>query len=73
MSLRARLTNRLLRMTTKRLWRVGLDVDSVRSRALALDAIVNRSGTRVPQQPVVFGGVPCTWYGPAERSAWSMS
>jgi acetyl esterase/lipase len=69
MSLRARLTNRLLRMTTKRLWRVGLDVDSVRSRALALDAIVNRSGTRVPQQPVVFGGVPCTWYGPAERSA----
>jgi acetyl esterase/lipase len=69
MSLRTRLTNRLLSISAKRVWRAGLDIDSIRARALTLDSIVNRAGARVPQQAVVINGVPCTWYGPAERSA----
>ena len=69
MSLRARLTNALLRMTAKRRWRSGLHVGSIRARAIALDARVNRSRLLAPQETVVINDVPCTWYGARERAA----
>jgi acetyl esterase/lipase len=62
-SLRALLTNAMLRITAKRRWRAGVRVESIRARACALDARFNRWPAGVPEQQIVVNDVPCTWYG----------
>ena len=66
-SFRARLINRLLRLTTKARWRPGLEIADVRRHAAKMDARLGRGGRPVVEEAVVVGGVPATWHGPAER------
>ena len=44
-SLRARFVNRLLRMTTKPVWRPGLDIHQVREHTARMEARLVRRGT----------------------------
>ncbi len=67
-SLRARLTNRFLRMTTKSLWRPGLDVTAVRVHTARMDARLSRRRVTIPTEAVTLGGVPCTWFGEPARA-----
>lgn len=66
-SLRARLVNRLLRLTTKSKWRPGLDIAEVRRHTAKMDARLGRGGPPAAEEAVVVGGVPATWHGTPER------
>jgi len=66
-SLRARAINRFLRLTTKSLWRPGLDIVKVRAHAASMDARLGRSAPPVPMESVTIAGVPATWIGAPER------
>jgi len=65
-SLRARAISRFLRLTTRRLWRPGLDIVSVREHAARMDTRLGRSARPVPMEPVTIAGVPATWVGAPE-------
>ena len=65
-SMRARLTNLMLRLTTKRLWRPGLDVPYLRRHAARIDARIGRGRFTTPVEEVTIGGVPATWVGAPE-------
>jgi acetyl esterase/lipase len=65
-SLRARAINRFLRLTTKRLWRPGLDIATVREHTAKMDARLARRPPVVPMEPVSIAGVPATWFGAPE-------
>jgi epsilon-lactone hydrolase len=62
-SLRARLTNALLRLGTKPRWRPGLDIHETRERVRRLDARLSRHAPQGPVEQVDAGGVPATWHG----------
>jgi len=68
-SLRARLMNRLLRSTTKSVWRPGLDIAQVRQHTAKMEARLVRGAPTVPTEPVAIDGIPATWFGGPERSA----
>ena len=67
-SLRARLMNRLLRSTTKSVWRPGLDIVQVRQHTARMEARLVRGGPTVPTEPVSIDGIPATWFGGPERA-----
>jgi len=62
-SFRARLTNAFLRVTTKSIWKPGLDILAVRRHAARMDARLARGRTPVVAEHVEIEGVPATWYG----------
>lgn len=65
-SIRARLTNAFLRVTTKSIWKPGLDIVAVRRHAAKMDARLGRSRTLSAVERVEIEGVPATWYGEPE-------
>ena len=67
-SLRARLMNRLLRSTTKSVWRPGLDIVRVRQHTARMEARLVRGAPTVPTEPVSIDGIPGTWFGGPERA-----
>ncbi len=68
-SIRARLTNMMLRLTTKPLWRPGLDIHQLRRHAAKVDARIGRRKFSTPVEEVTLGGVPATWVGAPELAA----
>jgi len=67
-SLRARFVNRLLRSTTKSVWRPGLDIVQVRQHTARMEARLVRGAPTVPTEPVSIDGIPATWFGGPERA-----
>jgi acetyl esterase/lipase len=67
-SLRARLVNRLLRVTTKSIWRPGLDIARIRRHAAKMDARLGRGAAPIATEQVTVAGVPATWFGAPELS-----
>jgi len=65
-SLRARAINRFLRLSTKRLWRPGLDVRQVRRHTAKMDARLGRGAPAIAMEQVDIAGVPATWFGAPE-------
>jgi len=65
-SLRARLLNAFLRVTTKSMWKPDLDIVKVRSHAAKMDARIARKPLPVAVEDVEIAGVRATWIG--ERS-----
>ena len=65
-SLRARAINRFLRLTTKRIWRPGLDIQQVRQHTAKMDARLGRGAHPVAMEQVNIAGVPATWFGAPE-------
>lgn len=65
-SLRARLVNRLLRTTTKSVWRPGLDIAQVRQHTAKMEARLVRHVPPVVTEAVTVAGVRATWFGPPE-------
>lgn len=55
--------NRFLRMTTKSMWRPGLDIQQVRRHTAAMDARLGRRAAPVAMEAVAIDGVPATWFG----------
>ena len=62
-SLRARLLNAFLRVTTKSVWKPGLDIHAVRRHAARMDARLARRARPVAVEAVEIAGVPATWIG----------
>ena len=67
-SLRARFVNRLLRTTTKPVWRPGLDIAQVRAHTAKMEARFVRMAPPIPTEGVAIEGVPATWFGGPERA-----
>ena len=67
-SLRARFVNRLLRATTKPMWRPGLDIATVRTHTAKMERRLVRKLPPIATEVVEIAGVPATWYGPQERA-----
>ena len=65
-SLRARAINRFLRLTTKSIWRPGLDIDRVRRHTAKMDLRLGRGAPPIRMEQVDIAGVPATWFGAAE-------
>jgi len=65
-SIRARLINGLLRLTVKRRWRPGLQIDEVRAHAAKMDVRLARRPPDCAVEAVTVGGVPAHWFGEAE-------
>jgi epsilon-lactone hydrolase len=62
-SLRARLTNAFLRVTTKSMWKPDLDITTVRRHAARMDARIARRPLPVAIEDVEIAGVRATWIG----------
>jgi len=71
-SIRARLTNAFLHVTTKRHWRADTRIESVRARAARIDGRLGERSGHDPGEPCVVGDVPCKWYGTAEATHGSL-
>lgn len=65
-SLRARIVNQFLRVTTKSAWRPDLDIAEIRIRTAKMDARIGRKAPPIAVEPVSIAGVPATWYGAPE-------
>jgi acetyl esterase/lipase len=68
-SLRARLTNRFLRITTKRMWQPDLDIGAVRRHAAKMEKRLARKPLPVEKEDVLVNGVRATWIGSPALSA----
>jgi acetyl esterase/lipase len=66
-SLRARFVNRLLRTTTKPVWRPGLDIAEVRRHTARMESRLVRGPLSIATESVSLDGVPATWFGGPER------
>jgi len=66
-SLRARFVNRLLRTTTKPVWRPGLDITEVRRHTAKMEARLVRGPLSIATESVSLDGIPATWFGGPER------
>jgi monoterpene epsilon-lactone hydrolase len=62
-SLRARLLNAFLRVTTKPMWKPHLDIAQVRAHAARMDARIARKALPAAVEAVEIAGVPATWIG----------
>ncbi len=71
-SIRARLTNAFLHVTTKRHWRVDTRIESVRARAARIDGRLGERSGHDPGEACVVGGVPCKWYEKAQATHGSL-
>jgi acetyl esterase/lipase len=67
-SLRARFVNRLLRTTTKSVWRPDLDIVQVRAHTARMEARLVRKLPSIATEAVSIEGVPAIWFGPPERA-----
>jgi len=67
-SIRARLTNLMLRATSKRLWRPGLDITFLRRHTAKVDARMGRRALSVQVEEVTLAGVPAQWIGAKEAA-----
>jgi acetyl esterase/lipase len=65
-SLRARFVNRLLRVTTRNVWRPGLDILQVREHTAKIEARLVRRAPSVATEAGIVAGVPATWFGAPE-------
>jgi len=65
-SFRARAINRFLRLSTKRIWRPGLDIQQVRQHTAMMDARLSRGVPPVAMEQVDIAGIPATWFGAPE-------
>ena len=66
-SLRARFVNRILRVTTKSVWRPGLEIGEVRRHTARMEARFVRGPLSIATEPASLDGVPATWFGGPER------
>lgn len=66
-SLRARFVNRILRATTRPVWRPGLEIDEVRRHTAKMEARFVRGPLSIATEAVDVGGIPATWFGGPER------
>ena len=64
-SIRARLINRLLRLTVKRRWRPELQIGEVRAHAARMDGKLARRPPDCAVEAVTIGGVSAHWFGEA--------
>jgi len=62
-SVRARLTNAFLRLTTRSMWQPGVDIHNVRTHAAKMDARLARRGPPVAIEDVEIDGLRATWIG----------
>lgn len=62
-SLRARLLNAFLRVSTKSMWKPDLDIVKIRRHAVKMDARIARKPLPVASEQVEIEGVKATWYG----------
>jgi epsilon-lactone hydrolase len=62
-SLRARLLNAFLRVTTKSMWKPDLDISTIRAHAGRMDARIARKPLPVAVEHVEIAGVHATWIG----------
>ncbi len=62
-SIRARLLNAFLRVTTKTIWKPGLDITQVRRHAAKMDARIGRKAPPVAVEAVEIAGVKALWIG----------
>lgn len=67
-SFRARLMNRFLRLTTKSVWRPGLDISEIRVHTAKMDARLGRRAVPIAMEAVEIAGVPATWFGDPAQS-----
>jgi epsilon-lactone hydrolase len=58
--------NALLRLTVKRQWRPGLQIDEVRRHAARSDARLARRGPPCATEDLTVAGVPARWFGAPE-------
>ena len=65
-SIRARLTNALLRLTVKRMWRPGLPIQEVRTHAARSDARLAGRPPRCPVEVTEIAGRRAQWFGAPE-------
>jgi monoterpene epsilon-lactone hydrolase len=68
-SIRARLTNALLRLTVKRLWRPDIAIDEVRRHAARSDVRLAGRPPRCPIEAVEIAGLRAHWFGAPELAA----
>lgn len=68
-SIRARLTNALLRLTVKRLWRPDLPIEDVRRHAARSDVRLSGRPPRCPVEAVEIAGQRSHWFGAPELAA----
>jgi epsilon-lactone hydrolase len=62
-SIRARLLNAFLRVTTKSMWKPSLDITQVRSHAGKMDGRIARKAVPVAIEAVEIAGVKAMWIG----------
>jgi hypothetical protein len=62
-SMRARLLNAFLRVTTKSMWKPDLEISTIRAHAARMDARIARKALPVAVEHVEIAGVPATWIG----------
>jgi acetyl esterase/lipase len=62
-SLRARLVNAFLRISTKSMWKTDLDITTMRRHTAKMDARIARKALPVASEQVEIEGVKATWYG----------
>jgi acetyl esterase/lipase len=65
-SLRARAINRFLRLSTRRIWRPGLDIEQVRQHTATMDVRLSRRAPPIAMEQVDIDGMPATWFGTPE-------
>lgn len=63
-SIRARLTNRFLRLTAKSLWKPGVDLAKLRVHVVGVDRRMGRPTRELITESVEIAGVKATWVGP---------
>lgn len=68
-SLRARMTNAFLRVTTKSTWRPGLDIHEIRAHTARMETRLAKRALPVVREDLQIEGIPATWFGPEESSA----
>jgi acetyl esterase/lipase len=68
-SIRARLTNRFLRLTAKSLWKPGVDLQKLRAHIVGVDRRMGRPTRQFATQVTEIAGVKATWVGDAALEA----
>ena len=66
-SIRARLLNSYLRVTTRKLWRPDLDIGHVRGHSARMDRLIGRFAPPIATEELqIEGRIPAIWFGAPE-------